>query len=353
MTTRAETGPAVPVTVLSGYLGAGKTTLINQLLATRTNRRLAVLVNDFGDINVDASLIRAHQGRTMSLTNGCICCSIAGDLTSALREVIALAEESPDARIDQIIIEASGVAAPAKIAMHALGWPDLSLDGVVVVVDAEATRELAQDRYVGATVLRQVRAGDVFIVSKADRVEPRVLSDTKVWLRQLAPNVPIIVNDQACSAPDFLLGVPGREDQMYPASDTGDDTAPDPFATITWRPNGVVDQPRLGQALKRMSHTVPRCKGWLRFASRPDEPCLVQGVGNRIEMQASGAGGTDAAPGRSETLAARVAPSFLSLIYLAEAISKTEILAQLNDCIVPAAQVDGPPDLEHSPARQN
>ncbi len=331
MTTRPNTLQPIPVAVLSGYLGAGKTTLINRLLATQTDRRLAVLVNDFGDINVDASLIRAHQGRTMSLTNGCICCSIAGDLTSALREVVALDRESPDAHIDRIIIEASGVADPAKIAMHAQGWPDLRLDGIVIVVDAEAIRKLALDRYVGTTVVRQVKAADVLVVSKADLTDGHVVCETLTWLHQRAPNVPIVINDHRHSAPELLLEIPNRDHPAHILSNDDDDAASDHFATVTWQPAHGVDQSRFVQALEHMSHAVPRCKGWVRFANPPDGVCLVQAAGNRIEIQPANNRRIDAASARPQ-------PPVLSLIYLANVISEAQILSQLDDCIVPTSR---------------
>jgi hypothetical protein len=107
----------VPVTIIGGYLGAGKTTLINALLAADHGRRLAVLVNDFGAVNIDVELIERHDGETISLTNGCICCSIADSLGESLDQVLAL-----EPRPDQIVIEASGVADPAAIAGYGQGW---------------------------------------------------------------------------------------------------------------------------------------------------------------------------------------------------------------------------------------
>src|SRR5690606_2876151 len=101
----------IPLTVLSGFLGSGKTTLLNNLLATTSGRRIAVLVNDFGPINIDARLISRHDGQTISLTNGCICCSIGSGLDAALIDVL---ERKPQP--DWIVIEASGVSDPGRIA---------------------------------------------------------------------------------------------------------------------------------------------------------------------------------------------------------------------------------------------
>ena len=134
----------VPVTVVAGYLGAGKTTLINELLRHDHGRRLAVLVNDFGAVNIDAALIADHDGQTISLKNGCVCCSIADELGDALDRVLAL-EPAPD----QIVIEASGVADPANVAAYGQGWPGCRLDAVVVLADAETVQAKSRDQFVG------------------------------------------------------------------------------------------------------------------------------------------------------------------------------------------------------------
>ena len=113
----------VPFTLLGGYLGAGKTTLVNRLLAT-TDRRLVVLVNDVGAINVDVALIASHDGETLTLSNGCVCCAIADDLGPALERVRELAA-GPNPP-EQVIMELSGVAEPARVAPtdgHSSGPP--------------------------------------------------------------------------------------------------------------------------------------------------------------------------------------------------------------------------------------
>ncbi|MDE0254627.1 MAG: hypothetical protein OYG32_07510, partial [Rhodospirillaceae bacterium] len=126
----------IPVTVIGGYLGAGKTTCLNHLLAADHGLRLAVLVNDFGAVNIDAGLIAEHGGDTIALTNGCVCCAIADDLGAALQ---AQTERQPPP--DWIVVEASGVADPARVMRLAGNWPGCRPAGTAVLADAATVRE--------------------------------------------------------------------------------------------------------------------------------------------------------------------------------------------------------------------
>ena len=165
---------AIPVTVIGGYLGSGKTTLLNALLRGGHGRRLAVLVNDFGSINIDADLITAHGGDTISLANGCICCSLQDNLGTTLHSLAARSDPP-----DQIVIEASGVADPSRIGHYAMSLPGLHLDAVIVVADAEGIRRQARDKYVGDIVRggswRPGAAGPhPGAAQRARRAQPRV-----------------------------------------------------------------------------------------------------------------------------------------------------------------------------------
>ncbi|MBW2542520.1 MAG: GTP-binding protein, partial [Deltaproteobacteria bacterium] len=123
----------LPVTIVAGYLGAGKTTLINRMLSANPDRKMTVMVNDFGAINIDARLIESRRGGVMQLANGCICCSIQGDLKVQLRELL----QTPD-RPDHLASETSGASDPARVAA-VLQHPGLKeatrIDAIVTLVD--------------------------------------------------------------------------------------------------------------------------------------------------------------------------------------------------------------------------
>ncbi|MEL7156360.1 MAG: GTP-binding protein, partial [Actinomycetota bacterium] len=164
------TGGRIPVTVIGGYLGSGKTTLVNHLLRG-ADERIAVLVNDFGSVNIDADLIESQDGETLRLANGCICCSLAEGFAAALDTVLEL-----DPRPDRLVLEASGVADPAAVAAYGHG-PGLLLDAVVVVVDGETVRAQAADGYLAQTIDGQLRAADVLVANKLDLVPEEERAD--------------------------------------------------------------------------------------------------------------------------------------------------------------------------------
>ena len=156
----------LPVTIIGGYLGAGKTTLVNHLLRNADGKRLAVLVNEFGELPIDEDLIEAQDDTMISIAGGCVCCSYGNDLTLAMMD---LAKLQP--RPDHVLLEASGVALPGAIAASISLLQGFQIDGVVVLADAETIRQQAEDTYVGDTIERQLHDADLVVLSKADLVD--------------------------------------------------------------------------------------------------------------------------------------------------------------------------------------
>lgn len=177
-----DAAPPIALVVLGGYLGAGKTTLLNHVLLNAGQRRVAVLVNDFGDINIDASLIRERTDDVINLENGCICCSIGGRLVDALVKISARPE-----RPELLIIEASGVSDPVKIAQIGLLDRAFRLCGIIVAVDAERIGQTLQDPYVGDIVRRQIAGATAVVLTKTDLVsEQEKRRQKKRWSRTQA-----------------------------------------------------------------------------------------------------------------------------------------------------------------------
>ncbi|VTU25953.1 Putative metal chaperone YciC [Variovorax sp. SRS16] len=192
----------LPLTVIGGFLGAGKTTLLNHWLRGARGRRIAVLVNDFGALNIDAELIATASGDTIALTNGCVCCQIGDDLSRALIAVLDAATP-----FDAVVIEASGVSDPWRIAQLGMADPGLNLDGVIVLVDAGAVRDQARDPLLTDTLERQLRAADLIVVNKTDLVAPEELVRVREWIATIAGKTPQLETTQSHVPMTLLEGL--------------------------------------------------------------------------------------------------------------------------------------------------
>ena len=194
--------PPIPVTLIGGYLGAGKTTLVNHLLRERGQRRIAVLVNDFGELPIDDALIESRDGPLLQLAGGCVCCSFGSDLMAALQQILAL-QPTPQ----HILIETSGVALPAAVARMLVLLPGLELDALLVLADAETLRRHAADRYVGELVREQLQQADLLLLNKTDLMAEADLSALREWLGSTAPQARVLSCRQARLPPELLLGI--------------------------------------------------------------------------------------------------------------------------------------------------
>ena len=272
------------VTVIGGYLGAGKTTLVNHVLRT-ADSRVAVLVNDFGDVNIDADLIKRKDGDTIELANGCICCSLVDGLAAAMNTISELAEQP-----ERLVIEASGVADPASIAAYGHG-PGFTLDAVVVVVDAETVRARAVDKYVGDTVVSQIKSGHIVLVNKLDLLDEDEAKQVSAWVAEQNPEALIISTVNAEVAPELLFGqTPAAAAPSGTSPDIEDDHGHDHkhgfqhdavFESWTWRSEVPIPRATVEALMDAMPEEVMRAKGLLMIEERPDKLMLLQRVGRR------------------------------------------------------------------------
>ena len=221
-----------PLVVLGGFLGAGKTTLLRRMLcenaARETPRRIAVLVNDFGAVNLDAALIERASADTIALTNGCVCCQIGDDLSMALVRVL---EATPP--FDAIVVEASGISDPWKIAQIARADPTLEPEAIVVLVDASAVVGQAADPLLRDSLERQLARADVVALNKVDLVDAPMLDAARAWVRAQAGEVAVFETVEA-ALPVPLFGA----DWGVGRGDAGDSDAAaerDDAAVGRWR----------------------------------------------------------------------------------------------------------------------
>ena len=192
----------IPVTVISGFLGAGKTTLVNHLIRQRPDERIGIIVNEYGEVGIDGLLIVANEQPVIEINNGCVCCTVRKDLSSAILELL----DGERTKIDRLIIETSGLADPAPVLQTFLAEPDLlervELDSVVTVVDA-----LHVHRHLGDEIVReQIAFADVVVLNKITEADDALAESTQARMRALNPAAQIVVADRAEVPADRLLG---------------------------------------------------------------------------------------------------------------------------------------------------
>src|SRR6202167_3943979 len=300
-----------PVTIVTGFLGAGKTTLIRHLMANAGGRRLAFIINEFGDVGVDGDLIKScsdaacPEDAIIELANGCICCTVADDFAPAITALLAR-EPKPD----HIIVETSGLALPKPL-IKAFDWPDLrsrlTVDGVVAVVDAAAVAEgrfaddparvaeqrladpsLDHDNPLEEVYEDQLMSADLVVLNKADLVDKGQLEALKAQIAQAVPRaVKIAPAREGAIDPDVLIGMNAAAEDDLNARPSHHDAEGehdhDDFDTFVVTIPAVGDPDTLIDRLvaATRAHDILRVKGFIEVAGKPLR-MLVQGVGQRF-----------------------------------------------------------------------
>jgi G3E family GTPase len=277
----------VPLTILAGFLGSGKTTLLNRILAGTHGVRVAVLVNDFGSINVDGRLVVDRDATMIELDNGCVCCSVSADLVSQLTELL----EGPRCP-EHVLVETSGVSDPGRL-LVALRDPHLRrlarVDGVITLVDAAGIDEIPPAHLELAR--RQLATADVIVLNKVDLVDERRRAELR---RELSvPRVRILEAIEGDVSLEIVLGV-DRHDRAVAATDLSHDG----FATWTWVSSRPLAYAAVRDVLGSLPEGVYRAKGFLHLAEAPEERVVAHVVGRRVDLRPHGS--WNGSPRRSE-----------------------------------------------------
>lgn len=304
----------IPVTVITGFLGAGKTTLIRHLMQNPQGKRLAILVNEFGTVGVDGEILKSCADENcpveniVELANGCICCTVADDFIPTIEALMARPEKP-----DHILIETSGLALPKPL-LKAFDWPAIrsriTVDGVVALADAEAVaagrfapdeaavqaQREADDSLDHETPLSevfedQISCADIVLLSKADLAGEAGLAAARAVIEAEAPRrLPILPMTEGVIDPRVILGLNAKAEDDLAARpshhDGHDDHEHDDFDTV------VIDIPEIAdpadlvariQRLAREQHIL-RVKGYIAVSGKPMR-MLVQAVGERVRHQ--------------------------------------------------------------------
>jgi len=304
----------LPVTVITGFLGSGKTTLISQLMQNPGGKRLAVVVNEFGDVGVDGEILKGcaipdcPAENIVELANGCICCTVADDFIPTIEALMAL-----DPRPDHILIETSGLALPKPL-LKAFDWPDIrskiTVDGVIALADAEAVaagrfapnveavdaQRLADESIDHETPLSevfedQISCADIILLTKPDLAGPEGVAKAKAVIEAEAPRpLPIVEVAEGVVDPRVILGLEAAaEDDMEarPSHHDGhDDHEHDDFESVVIDIPEFADPEALVSRIESLAKTqnILRVKGYAAVSGKPMR-LLVQAVGARVRHQ--------------------------------------------------------------------
>ena len=205
-----NTQRGMPVTIITGFLGSGKTTLLNHILSSNKDLKIAVLVNEFGDINIDGQLLVSMDEAMVELSNGCICCTINDDLVDAVYRVM-----ERDDRVDYMVIETTGLADPLPIMLTFLGTElrDLTrLDSIITMVDAET---FTPDHFESEAALKQITYADVTIVNKVDLASSNQVKTLEEYLSSVKEGVRILHSQQGQVPLPLILDVGYNNPESY------------------------------------------------------------------------------------------------------------------------------------------
>jgi len=282
----------LPFTVLGGFLGSGKTTLLNRLLNMTKEIRYAVLVNDFGELSIDEHLIARHDGETIALANGCMCCSMADGFISALTMVMDRADQ-----FDHMVVEASGVSNPRRIMDIAKLDPGLSPNGAIVLVDAPQFHNQLTDSMIKDAVLTQVKEADILLINKANLASQTTVEAVRETLNKHHSDCALLINDQDNFDPRPLF------DSMHMASsiaekdmalvdtkatsDHGHGHTHDQFHSCVLQHSKPLDRHIFESWATALPPSVIRGKGVISFTESPHQQWVWQKVGRTYHLEHS------------------------------------------------------------------
>lgn len=323
--------PELPVTIITGFLGSGKTTLLNQILQNNQNLKVAVLVNEFGDLNIDAQLLVSYDDDMVELSNGCICCTINEGLVEAVKKIL-----TKEGKVDRLIIETTGVADPLPIILTFVGsdFRDFTrLDSVITVVDAET---FTPEHFKSEAAFKQITFADILLLNKTDLVDEEQLQGIETYIASIKKS-PRIIHTKYAQVPLPLIldvgltpidsYVEKQEHHQHRDRDHNHHHSPhleaDGFVSMSFQSDKPFD---VYQFQKFLADQLPievfRAKGIIWFAGS-ELRHVFQLCGQRSDLKSD----------RWST------PPANQLVFIGRHLDTDKLRQQLNDCLLTSVTV--------------
>jgi G3E family GTPase len=265
-----------PITLITGPLGSGKTTLLRHILAVQPEK-IAIVMNEFGEIAIDTKVIEGKNVRIAELGGGCVCCSLLGEFEAAINEIIeTIAPE-------KIVVETTGLAEPEALVFNIQeALPQCRLDGVVSVIDADMLIRFPE---LGHTTRLQIEGADILLLNKIDLIGPEQLEPLETKLQEINPTAAIVRTERCRIDPELLFGIARKAAQLGPGSPTPATTHrhhPE-FESFAFTSDEVFSRECFEDFANGLPPSVVRAKGFIRFAAGTQ---LFNFVAGRWELEA-------------------------------------------------------------------